>query len=118
VPGEDPSRETELADAPSDVIARVGAARLTGSADADPLLALRLLTASLRTRPAEVGDAAVLGALVAAAAPLQSRDIDAVRAGLVVLRDASLSKETVVALESLGDLAEATSVEWPETGAE
>jgi hypothetical protein len=118
VAGEGTWRETRLADAGSDVIARVGAARLTGRADAEALLALRLLTASLRTRPAEVDDGTVLAALVAASAPLQSRDIDAIGAALAVLRDASDSEETVKALGALGRLAKAASVEWPSDPAE
>ena len=112
-PGDDRWRDTRLADTDSDVIARVGAARLTGRADADPLLALRCLTASLRTRPAEIDDAAVLVALVAAAAPLQSREIDAMGAALAVLRDASVSEETIQALGALAPFATAASVEWP-----
>jgi len=116
--GEDSWRETSLADAGSDVIARVGTARLTGRADGKPLLALRCLTASLRTRPAEVDDAVVLAALVSGSAPLASRDLDAVGAALAVLCDASVSKETAVALGALGPLAEAASVEWPAGNAE
>ena len=77
--GEDRWHELSLADAGSDVIARIGAARLCGRSDANPLLALRCLTASLRTRPAEADDAVVLGALVAGAAPLASRDLDVSR---------------------------------------
>ncbi len=115
VTGEDRWRDTSLADAGSDVVALVGAARLTGSADTDPLLALCCLTASLRTRTAEVDDAAVLAALAAAAAPLQSRDIDTMGAALAVLRDASVSEETVAALGALSILAKAASVEWPST---
>ena len=111
--GEDSSRETSLAEAGADVIARVGAARLTGRADGDPLLALRCLTASLRTRPAEVHDAVVLGGLVSGAAPLASRDLDTIGASLAVLRDASVSKETVAALGALESLAKVASVEWP-----
>ncbi len=111
--GEDSWRETSLAEAGADVIARVGAARLTGRADGDPLLALRCLTASLRTRPAEVHDAVVLGGLVSGAAPLASRDLDAIGASLAVLRDASVSKETVAALGALESLAKVASVEWP-----
>jgi hypothetical protein len=113
VVGEDRWRVTRLSDAGSDVVARVGATRLVGNPDADPLLALRCLTASLRTRPAEVDDAAMLAALVACAAPLQSHEIDAVRAALAVLRDASVSTATVAALGALGLLASAVSVEWP-----
>ncbi|MGD0441686.1 MAG: DUF3536 domain-containing protein [Acidimicrobiales bacterium] len=110
---EDSWRETTLRRASPDVVARVGAARVTGRADASPLLALRCLTASLRTRAAEADDAAVLGALVAAAAPLAARDRDAVGASLAVLRDASVSQEALAALGTLASLAEAASVEWP-----
>jgi hypothetical protein len=55
----------------------------------------------------------VLVALAAAAAPLQSREIDAMGAALAVLRDASVSEETIAALGALGVLATAASVEWP-----
>ena len=116
--GEESWRETSLADAGSDVVARVGTARLTGRADGSPLLALRCLTASLRTRPAEVDDAVALGGLVSGAAPLASRDLDAVGACLAVLRDASVSKETAAALGTLAALAKAASVEWPTDGTE
>jgi len=115
---EDSWRETTLRRASPDVVARVGAARVTGRADASPLLALRCLTASLRTRAAEADDAAVLGALVAAAAPLAARDRDAVGASLAVLRDASVSQEALAALGTLASLAEAASVEWPARSAE
>jgi len=116
--GEESWRETSLADAGSDVVARVGTARLTGQAGGSPLLALRCLTASLRTRPAEVDDAVALDALVSGAAPLASRDRDAVGAALAVLRDASFSEETVAALGALTALAKEASVEWPTGGTE
>jgi hypothetical protein len=116
--GEDSWRETTLSDAGLDVVAHVGATRLTGRADGSPLLALRCLTASLRTRPAEVDDAVVLAALVAGAAPLAARDLDAVGAALAVLRDASVSGEAVAALGALGPLAKMASVEWPAGDAE
>ena len=116
--GEELWRETTLADAGSDVIARVGAARVTGSANSSPLLALRCLTASLRTRQAEGDDAIVIGALVAGAAPMASRDLDAIGAALVVLRDASVSEEAATALNALRPLAEVASVSWPASGAE
>jgi hypothetical protein len=106
--------ETVLEQAGSDVIARVGTARLTGRLDGDPLVALRLLTASLRARPAEVVDAVVLQALVAASAPLASRDREVIAASLAVLRDASISAETLNALEKLGPLAKLASVAWPD----
>jgi hypothetical protein len=116
--GEDSWRETTLSDAGLDVVAHVGATRLTGRADGSPLLALRCLTASLRTRPAEVDDAVVLAALVAGTAPLAARDLDAVGAALAVLRDASVSGEAVAALGALGPLAKMASVEWPAGDAE
>ena len=91
---EDSWRETTLAEAGADVIGRVGAARLTGRVDSAPLLALRCLTASLRTRPAESDDAVVLTGLLAGAAPLTLRDRRRWAPRLAVLRDASVSKET------------------------
>jgi len=118
VAGEDRWREMRLASAAPDVVARVGSARLTGRAEADPLLALRRLTADLRTRPGEADDAAVLAALAAAASPLQGRDRDSIAAALAVLRDASRSKEAIEALGALGVLANAASVEWPGPGPE
>jgi hypothetical protein len=111
--GTDRWREIQLSGAGADVIARVGAARLGGSASTDPLGALRLLIAGLRKRAAEADDAAVFGAFVSAAAPLSSRDLDVVRGGLAVLRDASVSDEAAAALARLSFLAKVTSVEWP-----
>ncbi|MGO9964619.1 MAG: DUF3536 domain-containing protein [Acidimicrobiales bacterium] len=106
-------RETTLSLAGPDVAARVGAARVTGRRDASALVALRWLTASLRARPAEADDAVVLGALVAGAAPLAARDLDAVGASLAVLRDASISKQAQAGLDALAWLARAASVQWP-----
>jgi len=114
--GEDCWRETTLSQAGPDVAARVGAARVTGRGDASALVALRCLTASLRTRAAEVDDAVVLGALVAGVAPLAARDLDAVGASLAVLKDASTSREAVEVLDTLAWLAKAASVEWPADG--
>jgi hypothetical protein len=111
--GEDCWRETTLSQAGPDVAARVGAARVTGRGDASALVALRCLTASLRTRAAEADDAVVLGALVAGVAPLAARDLDAVGASLAVLRDASISKEALAALGALAWMAKSASVEWP-----
>ena len=111
--GEDCWRETTLSQAGPDVAARVGAARVTGRHDTSALVALRCLTASLRTRAAEADDAVVLGALVASAAPLAARDLDAVGACLAVLRDASISRQALTGLGALAWLAKSTSVEWP-----
>ena len=116
VPGEQAWRETTLATAGTDVAARVAAGRLTGTGELDALLALRLLTVGLRSRPAEVDDAPALAGLVAAAAPLGSRELNDVRAALAVLREASGSKITRTALLDLTFLAETVSVQWPGGG--
>ena len=116
--GEDCWRTTTLSQAGPDVVARVGAVRVTGRADVSALVALRCLTASLRTRAAEGDDAVVLGALVASAAPLIARDLDAVGASLAVLRDASTSKEALAGVDALAWLARSASVAWPAANSE